>query len=193
MRSITSPVYRGDGGPSGMPCFTGNMTVKQTEVSRPRKRHARLWHRSSTRTQSWAFHGKHDGETPKGSVARFICQTSSMIDISPREIGFLLGILSGEGHFGGDGRQPHITLRMHSRREGLFRWLERAIPGSRLYGPYNHGGRSYFQWMVRGAVLREELAPLISRHRDLLDGPIAERFDAMCSTYGIGLADPGTP
>ncbi len=116
-----------------------------------------------------------------------------MIDISPREIGFLLGILSGEGHFGGDGRQPHITLRMHSRREGLFRWLETAIPGSRLYGPYNHGGRSYFQWMVRGAVLREELAPLISRHRDLLDGPIAERFDAMCSTYGIGLADPGSP
>ena len=37
------------------------------------------------------------------------------------EVGFLLGILAGEGHFGGDGRQPEVTLRMHTRHERLFR------------------------------------------------------------------------
>lgn len=110
-----------------------------------------------------------------------------MLDLSPRDIGFLLGVLSGEGHFGGDGRQPQITLRMHARREQLFMWLHQRVPGSRLYGPYHHGGRSYYQWMVRGAVLRHELVPLISEHRDLLDPPVAERFDAMCITYGISL------
>ena len=30
------------------------------------------------------------------------------------ETGLLVGLLVGEGHFGGDGRQPHVTLRMHT-------------------------------------------------------------------------------
>ena len=106
--------------------------------------------------------------------------------LDDRAVGFLLGLLVGEGHFGGDGRQPHITLRMHSRHEELFRWLERSIPGSRLYGPYTHGGRSYFQWMARGGVLRDTLVPLIQRNLDLLDQPTAARFTVMCTRYRIG-------
>jgi hypothetical protein len=111
------------------------------------------------------------------------------------EVGFLLGLLVGEGHFGGDGRQPQVTLRMHVRHEGTFRRLQRRFPGARLYGPYTHGGRSYFQWMARGPYLRDVLAPLIARHRDLLDGYTAERFLAMCDRYRIALppAPPGPP
>jgi hypothetical protein len=103
----------------------------------------------------------------------------------PLSVGFLIGLLAGEGHFGGDGRQPHVTLRMHIRHEATFRWLERSFPGGRLYGPYTHGGRSYFQWMARGAYLREHLAPLIHRHRHLLDDYVAARFDTMCRRYTI--------
>ena len=77
------------------------------------------------------------------------------------EIGQLAGLLVGEGTFGGDGRQPHVTLRMHVRHEALFRWLERTFPGGRLYGPYDHGGRRYFQWMARGVYLRDELLPML--------------------------------
>src|SRR4029434_7420103 len=77
-------------------------------------------------------------------------------------LGFLIGLLAGEGHFGGDGRQPQITLRMHTRHERMFRWLERTIPEGKLYGPYHHGGRSYFQWMVRGNFLRESLGAVIA-------------------------------
>lgn len=102
-------------------------------------------------------------------------------------VGFLIGLLAGEGHFGGDGRQPQVTLRMHVRHEATFRWLEHTFPGGRLYGPYTHGGRSYFQWMARGAYLREHLAPLIHRHRHLLDGYVAARFDTMCRRYTIDL------
>jgi hypothetical protein len=79
------------------------------------------------------------------------------------EEGVLVGILAGEGHFGGDGRQPHVALRMHTDNEALFRWLEAVVPGSRLYGPYLHGGRSYFQWMCRGKPLTEGLLPLLER------------------------------
>lgn len=79
------------------------------------------------------------------------------------EEGLLIGVLVGEGHFGGDGRQPHVTLRMHERHAPLFRWIERALPGGRLYGPYDHGGRRYYQWMARGAFLRDVLLPLLDR------------------------------
>ncbi len=110
-------------------------------------------------------------------------------------VGFLLGLLVGEGHFGGDGRQPQITLRMHLRHERLFRWLISTVPGSRLYGPYHHSGRDYYQWMARGDSLRRQMVPLIAAHRDLLDDHTAGRFDAMCERYsiptGLGRAGEG--
>ena len=121
--------------------------------------------------------------------------TLAMPVVDPVSVGFFIGLLVGEGHFGGDGRQPQVTLRMHVRHEATFRWLERTFPGARLYGPYHHGGRSYFQWMARGAYLREHLAPLIHRHRHLLDDYVAGRFDTMCHRYTIepGTAGPASP
>ena len=102
------------------------------------------------------------------------------------EIGMLVGVLIGEGHFGGDGRQPHVTLRMHTDHEALFRWLEKTFPGGRLYGPYHHGGRSYFQWMARGAFLREELVPLLDRFlKKDLDNKAFTRFQAMKERYRL--------
>lgn len=98
--------------------------------------------------------------------------------------GVLVGVLVGEGHFGGDGRQPHVTLRMHERHEALFRWIERTFPGGRLYGPYNHGGRRYYQWMARGAYLRDSLLPLLERRlTPALDQYAFQRFDTMRTTY----------
>lgn len=98
--------------------------------------------------------------------------------------GMLVGVLIGEGHFGGDGRQPHVTLRMHERHESLFRWIERTFPGGRLYGPYDHGGRRYYQWMARGAYLRDSLLPLLERRvTPGIDRYAFERFDAMRTRY----------
>ncbi|MEA2201240.1 MAG: hypothetical protein QOI89_1836 [Solirubrobacteraceae bacterium] len=77
------------------------------------------------------------------------------------ERGLLVGVLIGEGHFGGDGKYPHVTLRMHVRHETLFRWLQLRFPRSRLYGPYHHGGRHYYQWMARGAALVEDVLPVV--------------------------------
>jgi hypothetical protein len=101
------------------------------------------------------------------------------------EAGLLFGLLVGEGHFGGDGRQPQVTLRMHVRHERLFRWLERAFPAARLYGPYDHGGRRYFQWMARGEFLRATLVPFLAARREFMDEHVAARFAAMCERYGL--------
>ena len=100
------------------------------------------------------------------------------------EFGFLVGLLVGEGHFGGDGRQPHVTLRMHVRHEAIFRWLERTFPGGRVYGPYHHGGRHYFQWMARGPFLRDELAPALDRLLSpSLDRHSFDRYELMKARY----------
>jgi hypothetical protein len=101
------------------------------------------------------------------------------------ERGFLLGILVGEGHFGGDGRKPQVTLRMHTRHRRLFEWLVQAVPGSRLYGPYTHGGRSYYQWMARGECLKAQLLPLLRERAAFVDDHVRGRIEQMCTQYGL--------
>src|SRR3954451_16409256 len=98
--------------------------------------------------------------------------------------GLFVGILVGEGHFGGDGRQPQVTLRMHTRHEALFQWLMDRFPRTKLYGPYHHGGRSYYQWMARGRALVEDVLPVLeARMGPELDGHADARFREMVSRY----------
>lgn len=104
------------------------------------------------------------------------------------ELGLFVGLLIGEGHFGGDGRQAQITLRMHTDHEVLFRWIERTVPppGGRLYGPYEHGGRRYYQWMARGPYLRHVILPLLDRCLSpALDLKTWNRYQAMKARYGL--------
>ena len=107
-----------------------------------------------------------------------------MAELSAFERGLFVGVLIGEGSFGGDGKQPQITLRMHVRHEALFRWLIERFPRTRLYGPYGHGGRSYYQWMARGVALVEDVLPILERE-DLssLDAHAASRLAAMRERY----------
>ena len=108
------------------------------------------------------------------------------IDLSDYETGLLVGLLIGEGHFGGDGKQAQISLRMHTDHEALFRWLVAKLPGGRLYGPYHHGGRSYFQWMARGEFLKQQLVPLLDRRLlPELDSKSAARYRAMKERYRL--------
>ena len=110
-----------------------------------------------------------------------------MNELKPFEEGYLVGILAGEGHFGGDGKQAQITLRMHVRHEKLFRWLEEKIPASKLYGPYHHGGRHYYQWMARGKALQEHLMPILMGHLDIMDDYVRERIEHMAKDYGLSV------
>jgi hypothetical protein len=107
-----------------------------------------------------------------------------MVVLSDFDRGLLIGLLVGEGSFGGDGKQPQVTLRMHVRHEAVFRWLTERFPRSRLYGPYHHGGRHYYQWMARGQVLVEDLLPFLDPDQiATFDSHAAERIAAMCDGY----------
>src|ERR1700749_2569471 len=110
-------------------------------------------------------------------------------ELSDFDRGFLIGLLVGEGSFGGGGPQPQVVLRMHTRHEAIFRWLEERFPNCRLYGPYHHGGRSYFQWMARGRALVEDLLPVLeSEDLTRLDGHAAQRLAAMRENYAEFIA-----
>lgn len=107
-----------------------------------------------------------------------------MAALDPYDEGVFIGVLVGEGHFGGDGRQPQVTLRMHTRHEALFAWLMARFPSTKLYGPYHHGGRSYYQWMARGRALVEDVLPVLeARVVPELDAHAAGRLREMTARY----------
>jgi hypothetical protein len=105
------------------------------------------------------------------------------------ERGLVAGILMSEGSFGGDGKQPHVMLRKHVRHESLMRWLVARFPRSRLYGPYHHGDRSYYQWVARGPALVEDVLPVLE---ELvvpdLDEHAADRLHEMRTRYETYIA-----
>ena len=108
------------------------------------------------------------------------------VEFSPFFSGFFLGLMIGEGHFGGDGKQPQLTLRMHVRHESLLRWIATNIPAGKLYGPYNHGGRQYYQWIVRGKALKEVLVPFFDAlPLSQIDPHTYERYTAMKERYKL--------
>lgn len=107
------------------------------------------------------------------------------LELDPFTTGFVLGLLVGEGHFGGDGQQAQVTVRMHVRHHQLLKWLESTFPGSKTYGPYVHNGRHYMQWMARGPVLYDVIVPLVGRHLESIDDHVTRRFRQMCDRYGL--------
>jgi hypothetical protein len=123
----------------------------------------------------------------------------SLLAVGGRQIpefdaGLFVGLMVGEGHFGGDARQPQITLRMHTDHAAVFGWLMERFPGGRLYGPYAHSGRRYFQWMARGPYLRNEIVPLLDRYFTTAhSGRAHERYERMKARYGLAGAVNSSP
>src|SRR5689334_23015618 len=111
------------------------------------------------------------------------------VELSDVDRGIVSGLLLSQGSFGGDGRQPQITLRMHVRHETLLHWLLERFPRTRLYGPYHHGDRSYYQWMARGRALVEDVLPVLDGVVTAeLDVPASERLADMETRYADYIA-----
>ena len=111
------------------------------------------------------------------------------VALSERDIGIVAGLLITQGSFGGDGRQPQVSLKLHTRHEPLLRWLVERFPRTRLYGPYHHGDREFFQWMARGRALVEDVLPVLEGSGLAeLDPHAAERLDHMRTRYADYIA-----
>lgn len=77
--------------------------------------------------------------------------------ISDFDLGYIMGIIVSEGSFTGDWRNPCLQIKLHQRDVAVLEFLRDTL-GGRLYGPYNHGGRHYSMWLLRGAELDRAVA-----------------------------------
>jgi len=96
----------------------------------------------------------------------------------------LVGLLIGEGSFGGDGHKPGVQLKMAVRHEQFIRFVHSICPGSKLYGPYDHGGREYFLLHIRGQALAELLTD-VADDIAALDSHAGARLARMRRLYGV--------
>src|SRR4051794_35719718 len=159
-------------------------------TSRPTARARSLSAGSSSRRSRRSASSGH--RTPSVAGCFMFYMTVKQLDGFER--GLFVGILIGEGSFGGDGRQPQVTLRMHTRHEALFRWLEARFPRTKVYGPYHHGGRSYFPWMARGRALAEHVLPVVEDAiTPEVDAHAAARLAAMRERYADYIARARRP
>jgi len=102
------------------------------------------------------------------------------------DAGFLLGLLIGEGHFGGDQKQPQITLKMHVRHLPLLQWVRKRFPYVRINGPYEHDGRHFYQMLWRGPRLQYGIMPWLESTRwSEIDPHSYQRYAAMKARYGL--------
>lgn len=100
------------------------------------------------------------------------------------EIGFLFGLLVGEGSFTGDKRQGAVQVRMHVRHEPLLRSMCEQW-GGRLNGPYEHDGRHSVVWMVRGNDLLRLLVLLDDHLHRVPDEKLHKRWRRLKRRYGL--------
>jgi hypothetical protein len=69
------------------------------------------------------------------------------------DIGYIMGLVVGEGSFTADRRQPYLQVKLHVRDPFPLRHLADRL-GGRVYGPYRHQTRHYYIWLLRGQALR---------------------------------------
>ena len=78
------------------------------------------------------------------------------------DIGYIMGLVVGEGCFTADRQQPFLQVKLHARDPFPLRHLSDQL-GGRVYGPYRHQSRHYFTWLLRGPELKAAL-PLFRDH-----------------------------
>lgn len=80
--------------------------------------------------------------------------------ISEFDAGFICGLVTGEGSFTGDRKQPVLAIKLHQDDPEPLRLIQAKL-GGRIYGPYCHAGRRYYFWRLMGKSLYSAL-PLFS-------------------------------
>lgn len=85
-----------------------------------------------------------------------------MAPVKPFDLGYAMGLIVGEGSFTGDTKQPSLEIRMHRRDLEPLENVQRLL-GGRIFGPYTHGGRNLYVYMLRGRQLKDAL-PILQEH-----------------------------
>ena len=63
-----------------------------------------------------------------------------MSRISEFDAGYICGLVTGEGSFTGDRRQPVLAIKLHEDDPAPLLFVREKL-GGKIYGPYCHDGR----------------------------------------------------
>ena len=77
-------------------------------------------------------------------------------------LGYAIGLLVGAGSFTADRRQPTLSVKVPERDRAPLDHLQGVFGGS-IFGPYRHGERRYYMYLLRGPALRSSI-PLLLEH-----------------------------
>lgn len=69
------------------------------------------------------------------------------------EIGYLMGLVVGEGSYTGDRRQYCLTINLHESDIQPLLTVKRLL-GGRIHGPYEHDGRKFWSYRTGDRQVR---------------------------------------
>jgi hypothetical protein len=78
------------------------------------------------------------------------------------EIGYIMGLVVGEGSFTGDRRKGWLSIKLHMNDPEPLLNVQRLL-GGRIYGPYHNNGRHFLHYRLYGPELVSAL-PLFKEH-----------------------------
>lgn len=112
--------------------------------------------------------------------------TRALPKVTQFQIGYLMGLIVGEGSFTGDRKAPALQVKLHEN-DPLPLLNLKLVLGGEIHGPYHHTGkdgtvRHYTVYFLRGKPL-VALLPLI--HRYLPQSRKREQFELWLAKYGL--------
>lgn len=72
------------------------------------------------------------------------------------EKGFIVGLIVGEGCFGGDKQNPGVFIRLHADDPEPLNFVKERL-GGKIYGIYERQGRRFWDYILRGMELRAQI------------------------------------
>lgn len=72
------------------------------------------------------------------------------------EIGYLMGLVVGEGSFTGDRKQYCLSIKLHESDLQPLLAVKRLL-GGRIQGPYNHDSRRFWIYRIGSRQVRAHL------------------------------------
>ncbi|HEX8650425.1 MAG TPA: LAGLIDADG family homing endonuclease [Pyrinomonadaceae bacterium] len=70
------------------------------------------------------------------------------------EIGYIMGLIVGEGSFTGDCKKGWLSIKLHMNDPAPLLEVQRLL-GGRIYGPYHNNGRHFLHYKLYGRELVE--------------------------------------
>lgn len=72
------------------------------------------------------------------------------------EIGYIMGLIVGEGSFTGDREKGWLAIKLHMNDPEPLLEAQRLL-GGRIYGPYHNNGRHFLYYKLYGLELVEAI------------------------------------